>query len=320
MRYTIESFTQRLQNYFPDSDFTLLNYDGIKYPLNYKCNLCGKVWHYSTADHVVNRYRTGCKSICPDCEENHIWEDQRKKALHKMNHILEEKGTISLVSEVRILREPVVFHCSKCNKNFERTPTQFINKNSKCPWCEGHFQKKTLSIIKEQILEQFGNEYTVLTKENEGWDSSKTNKIKVRHNKCGFIYNVNFNSIVRGHGCPRCKASLGEQRVRKYLQKNGFVFQEQYSFLESEIRTLKFDFYLEEHGKQYCIEYNGIQHYSPVEQFGGEEAFILQQQRDNRKAKYCKENNIELIIIPYNDEHLIKTQELAQRLNGEKLS
>lgn len=50
-----------------------------------------------------------------------------------------------------------------------------------------------------------------------------------------------------------------------------------------------------------CIEFNGAQHYKPVSVFGGEKAFNLQQINDKIKEKYCIKNNIELIVIKYNE-------------------
>ena len=64
-----------------------------------------------------------------------------------------------------------------------------------------------------------------------------------------------------------------------------------------------FDFVILDESNQItiCIEFDGEQHFHPVEYFGGEEAFIKQQERDNRKNEWCKENNIKLIRIPYYD-------------------
>ena len=48
-----------------------------------------------------------------------------------------------------------------------------------------------------------------------------------------------------------------------------------------------------------AIEYQGIQHYLPIEFFGGEEALSLRQELDRRKADLCKENAVRLIEWPY---------------------
>lgn len=50
------------------------------------------------------------------------------------------------------------------------------------------------------------------------------------------------------------------------------------------------------------FEYNGVQHYKPVSHWGGEESFRRQQDRDKRKKELCKQNNVELIIIKYDEQ------------------
>lgn len=45
------------------------------------------------------------------------------------------------------------------------------------------------------------------------------------------------------------------------------------------------------------IEYQGAQHYRPVEYFGGMESFIKGQERDERKRRLCAENDCKLIYV-----------------------
>ena len=46
-----------------------------------------------------------------------------------------------------------------------------------------------------------------------------------------------------------------------------------------------------------AIEYQGAQHYRPVEFFGGVEAFEKTKERDQRKREKCAENNCALIYV-----------------------
>ena len=57
-----------------------------------------------------------------------------------------------------------------------------------------------------------------------------------------------------------------------------------------------------------CIEYNGRQYYEPVAKFGGDDGFNLVKIRDFTKINYCKNKNIKLYIIKYN-ENCIKSLE-----------
>lgn len=47
------------------------------------------------------------------------------------------------------------------------------------------------------------------------------------------------------------------------------------------------------------IEYQGIQHYSPVEFFGGEEALAQRRELDRQKRELCEVNGVRLIEWPY---------------------
>ena len=43
------------------------------------------------------------------------------------------------------------------------------------------------------------------------------------------------------------------------------------------------------------IEYDGIQHFEPIEYFGGKEKLKTTQQKDAEKNDYCKNNNIDIL-------------------------
>ena len=63
------------------------------------------------------------------------------------------------------------------------------------------------------------------------------------------------------------------------------------------LKGLEYDGYNNE--LKMAVEYDGIQHYKPVKQFGGEKGFIKTQKRDAKKEKMSKLNKIILIRVPY---------------------
>lgn len=65
------------------------------------------------------------------------------------------------------------------------------------------------------------------------------------------------------------------------------------------IGKLRFDFYLPKHNT--CIEFNGRQHYESVSIYGGQIGLRKQIKNDNIKVEYCRKNNIQLIIIKYDE-------------------
>ena len=64
-------------------------------------------------------------------------------------------------------------------------------------------------------------------------------------------------------------------------------------------RYFQVDFYLPD--GNVVIEYNGEQHYMPVESWEGVPGFLKQQKRDATLRKYCKKHGYRLIEIPYTE-------------------
>lgn len=63
-----------------------------------------------------------------------------------------------------------------------------------------------------------------------------------------------------------------------------------------------------------AFEYQGVQHYKPVELFGGEEKFKETVERDKRKKILCDENNVRLIYWKFDEpiEDIILSQKLEE--------
>lgn len=112
-------------------------------------------------------------------------------------------------------------------------------------------------------------------------------------NRPGYKYTVS---------CGCSQVSAGEMHVRRMLEKLGVAFKEQYIIPELST-SMRFDFAVFNKNQElaYLIEYDGEQHFQSIELWGGEQAFITQQERDQRKNIYCKEKGIPLIRIPYTE-------------------
>ena len=60
-----------------------------------------------------------------------------------------------------------------------------------------------------------------------------------------------------------------------------------------------------------AIEYQGIQHFHPVDFFGGEEALLARQELDRQKKRLCGENHVRLIEWPYDLEPVDRNIEIC---------
>lgn len=113
---------------------------------------------------------------------------------------------------------------------------------------------------------------------------------------CGKHKDVAAVDLLRGHvvSCG-CIKSGPEETIRKYLEDNKIIYQRQKQFVKCrDINPLFFDFYLPEYNM--AIEYDGEYHYKQIYNVNDLEG---QQRRDAIKTKYCEENDIILLRIPY---------------------
>ena len=111
------------------------------------------------------------------------------------------------------------------------------------------------------------------------------------------------------------KSSRGEIKICDILDAAGLDYQEEYIFpdlVSSSGRPLRFDFAIFEDGEVIAlIECQGEQHYSKNKFFTDDSLLI----RDNLKKKFCLENKIPLIEIPYYDYDKIDTEYLRRVMN-----
>lgn len=172
--------------------------------------------------------------------------------------------------------------CGKCGK-------EQINKTSGKQLTQEQF------ISRVNNIEGLSFEKTVY--------KSKRDSVIVTCEKHG-DYEVNAELLLKGHGCRKCSSvnSKGEKEVRKILKSLGIDFVEQAKFpdcLGESNRRLMFDFFIP--SKNLCIEYDGKQHFTEVEYWGGKEGLEKRQLNDQIKTKFCKQKQINLLRLSYKD-------------------
>ncbi len=103
-----------------------------------------------------------------------------------------------------------------------------------------------------------------------------------------------------GNGCPRCSESKGEKKTLETIESLGIYHERQFKFDNcKDKKSLPFDFLVIQNGSCGLIEYQGKQHYQPVENWGGEKELANIQSRDQIKQSFCDNVNIPLLKIPY---------------------
>lgn len=210
-----------------------------------------------------------------------------------------------------------LFHSS-----FEQTPENHL-KGKGCPLCRHKGDRNTLIMKlkrdvkkderKTMTVEEY-KEHTRLKKElnfikRSGkihYNKYSYNNVKYKHSaekiniECPLhgLFPQSPSAHLKGKGCPNCKKSKGEIEIERLLNRDNTLYETQYTFKDcKDKRMLKFDFYLPDFNL--CIEYQGEQHYKPVQFWGGIEGLITSRKRDKIKRDYCKTNGIKLLEIKF---------------------
>ena len=261
-------------------------------------------YDYSLTDYK-NTY-TKVKFICPKHGEfeqfpqSHIDNGcilckREKRFIEKSNNIHKNKYDYSLVNYVD-KHERIKIICP-IHGEFEQEPMYHIRGNG-CKKCADDKKKLSTEKFIEKARKIHGNKYDYSLVDYKDAFS----KIKIICSIHG-IFKITPNDHINGkrRGCPICHESYGEKEIAKILKNANIKFERQKKFENCKnILALSFDFYLPKHN--YCIEYDGIQHFVPIKYFGGITKLKNTIINDNIKTEYCLKNNIKLIRIKYNED------------------
>ena len=234
---------------------------------------------------------------CAKCSKNyrHSTKEFIKKAkLIKPNYDFSKVVYVNSCSKVKVA----------CNKGhqFKITPSHLLNGKG-CSKCSGNYRYSTKEWVVKAKLIKPNYDYSKVIYVNA------YSKVNLTCDK-GHEFKANPNNLLKGHGCPRCMSSKGEEKIRNYLKSKNIYFLEQKRFSDcKDINCLPFDFYIPSHNL--LIEYDGEQHFKPI-YFGSyngktkEDVNIIAQsnleatkRRDMIKTEYCNKNGITLLRIPY---------------------
>ncbi len=168
----------------------------------------------------------------------------------------------------------------------------------------------------EEVEVYIGNYNDFIKSRKDTYDYCKENNIEVLSPYIGsdkkilFDFNCGHSlnwaippNLKKGARCPICSESRGEKIIREYCDKNNIKYDTQKTFQGMRgNRELKCDIFIPEYNL--VIEYDGEQHYRPVDFASNGEKWALEefkkiQKRDKLKNEYCRENKINMLRIPY---------------------
>ena len=209
---------------------------------------------------------------------------------------------VEIISEYIGNEKPITCRCKQCG-NIWTTKTKCLTTNGAgCPICN----KKKAIQAETKTLEQFKNEMEIAdpTIKIIGEYKNTHTPIKCECLICGNVWmGYPANLLNKSASCPKCNISNSERSLLNALDTLNINYKHQHTIKECRrVNVLKFDAF--DLDNNIAFEYNGEQHYYPVDFAGqGEEwakrQFELCKERDKIKLQYCKDNNIKMVIIPY---------------------
>lgn len=265
-----------VEEFYRKEGYELLSeYKNNRTPLKMKC----PVGHI-TDTMTFWSFKKGCR--CPKCS-NRAKLDYNfvKEQFEKEGYSLISKEYVNANSKLKTL-------CPK-GHDWDVTYGHFYD-GKRCGECDT--SKKLDYCFVKQEFEKEG--YELLSKT---YKSAHTH-LKVKCPKGHITSTMTWNNFKRGQGCRICNESKGEREVSKILDMYNIEYIREYRFPDCKDKyRLPFDFYLPKYNL--CIEYDGEQHFKPLEYLGGLSELEGVKKRDAIKNAFCNDKNILLIRIPY---------------------
>ena len=261
-------------------------------PINVKCEVCNRTFMIKPEN--IKRYKS-----CPLCAKENA--DKRETISQEQwdSWVIEHTGNEFLFLEsYKGTHIPIKVVHNTCGRIFKVAPHEF-KAGGRCRICT---RTKQQEVFEKEVSDMTFNEYVVASKYVR--DNAP---IKIKHLVCGNTYETTPNRFLNGNRCTYCNMSVGESLVCSVLKHLEIPFSTQIRFNNLKDKLpLSYDFYLP--NENILIEYQGIQHYQPVDVFGGISKYYKQLEHDNAKRNYAKHNGYNLLEIPYtkNTEYKVK--------------
>lgn len=233
-----------------------------------------------------------CGNGCPICGDISTANNKRKGIYYyikKARKVHGDKYTYNY--KYSNVRENIKIICP-IHGEFEQILYNHI-RGSECPLCSNvsrsiNKTKDTEYFIKKAMLTH-GKLYDYSNVDYKNIDTP----VEIICSKHGIFWQIPSNHY-RGSGCQKCSRSKGEIEISKVLNNREIKFIEEHMFDDCKNDGfLRFDFYLPDYN--ICIEFDGRQHFDSDSWYYSEKLL----ENDEIKNKYCENNNIKLIRIPY---------------------
>lgn len=269
----------------------LSTYINDKTKVNCRCKVCGFEWEATPSNLLQGK---GCKQ----CHFNNLSKMNTKSHEQFVEDVYRINKNIKVISRYTGVKNKVKCLCLLHNTVFIISPTHLLGGETGCKECIDI--KRHLSGLKSH--EQFIKDLRLVNQNIKviGEYNGAKNKIKVKCEKCGYLWEPFAGSLLSGYGCPNCIKSKGEEKIKQYLDENQILYENPKKFPDLRNKLpLSYDFYLPEYNL--LIEYQGQFHDGTAFVASKDKYFERQKTNDKIKKNYAFDNNYNFLEIWYYD-------------------
>lgn len=280
-----EKYAKKLSEDRPDME-VLEEYKGNKIAILHR-HSCGYEYKISP-----QRVLYSTSKNCPNC-----FREKRKKTDEEFKEKIKPYlSNYSFVGKYEDSHKKIKVVCNNGHESYV-FPHNLI-RGHRCKQCYSNEWGIKCRLSHKEYVERINKLYPNITVLSEYTTSDSP--IRYRCSTCGIEATLQHSYSLLNYGC-NCNRPNGEKVISTYLSSLGVDFIPQIKFegLIGKSKKLSYDFGLPQY--KLLIEYQGEQHERPVEIFGGEESFKIQQEHDKRKKEWAENNGYDILYIWYYD-------------------
>lgn len=273
--------------------------------LKIQCNICGYVrlikYHHFISGRPCKKCSILKTSIKNTTDITLVEHNINKKCTELDFSFLTFCNKNGKEKQWKGLKTYLLVKCNKCNNSWIIRYDVFL-KVKKCIFCQNFFLTAEESLNKiKQKCNQYNYSFITFC-DNQGekieWRGATHTHLLLHCNNCDLTWKTSYqNFIIQDTCCPICCSSHLERQIKDFLDKNDISYDLHNRKI---LNGLEIDFYLPIY--HIAIECQGIQHFKPIDFFGGKMQFDKQITYDVVKRQLCEEKGIKLIY--YSNLHI----------------
>ena len=204
-KLTLEEFQKRVNNNFPDKDFTVLEYNGYSNPVKLKCNTCNHFINYKIAHTFLS------SSGCSYCNGRHQYttEEFIEDAIKIHNNKYDYSEVIYLDNKTDIK-----IKCNRCKNVFWQRPSLHLTTVG-CICYKKEILKEKSTLTTEEFIEKMETRFPNKFKYDKTKYINTKEKVEVFCKRCKEYFWQKPSKLLMGFGHDKCalERSIETRRV-----------------------------------------------------------------------------------------------------------